>query len=268
MVVRLAIFFVLFVASTLKLWLLFSNDMADLVTGFPKPIIFLVAIVELGIAVWNVLGVWLDMVYLANTILFSFFLVFDTIGWFIGHEYCSCFGPIDFQILHVAIFNAIVLTLLASSRSSRTGIRRGASQLISCWKKVPPSSKGIVTCLALFGAPLCYFFYVTNSQQQSPNDVVFANVKLDNPIELGEPTIGRIQIGNYSGETARIIGVKASCGCLKLKDQLAEIEANSIAEVEFALVQSKRGSMRQGFTFFLDHPKQFRLKILVLSEVR
>jgi len=65
---------------------------------------------------------------------------------------------------------------------------------------------------------------------------------------------------------AKIVGMDVSCRCFELDEPIGLVlAANSIRKIDFRIIPSKQGEVRQRAVLFLDHPEQFRMSIDLLG---
>ena len=101
-------------------------------------------------------------------------------------------------------------------------------------------------------------------------DAIQATVTIDDDLTLDIETTGQVELVNRSYQPAKIIGVLSSCRCFDISEDPVSkiIPASGALVLPLVIKPNKVGPLHQRVELYLDHPKQFRVSISVVSSVK
>ena len=97
-----------------------------------------------------------------------------------------------------------------------------------------------------------------------------AIVKIDGELVLDQQQTGQVELLNQSFRPAKIVGISRSCRCFDVQeDPISQtISANGRLTLPLVIKPNKLGPLHQRVELYLDHPKQFRVSVSVVSFVK
>ena len=101
-------------------------------------------------------------------------------------------------------------------------------------------------------------------------DVIQAIVKINDDLVLDQQQTGQVELVNRSLQPAKIVGISRSCRCFDIEeDPISQtIPANGRLTLPLVIKPNKLGPLHQRVELYLDHPKQFRVNVSVVSSVK
>lgn len=255
-----------------KLWMLLTDSFADVRVSLPLEILWISVVFEFCLAFVNFRVRRLRMLAAADLFVFGAFAVFGFIRWWLGYSTCGCSGNIEIPLWVFLLIDVGIIGTLIATRTRRAQISAGVRELIAWWNELSSANRGRLVGLGLFlaillGLQLPAAASLRGSLLGVPS--VTASVSFDEELVFGEKTTGVVEIWNRSKRPVKIVGSTLSCKCLELVPTSSSnvVEVDGSILLPFRISPTRPGALHQRVSFFLDHPKQFRVNAEVLGFV-
>jgi hypothetical protein len=261
-----ALALLILIAGAIKLWFALTDPFADIIAGFPIPILLAGAIVELVLGIMVLLAVKSYRLAAAKFLLLGSFGSFALIGVIrtgLGYESCGCFGPLTLPVWPVAIFDAIVVGCLTTAATgwrgprtiifgpARIELQEHINVLHPAWAGTVLGVLAFIGVLAIdpSGAPQFLFGASSISGERTTIDGLRVGATVDVPLNLK----------NQTAYPATVIGATRSCGCILIDVRAVKILPGESKTIHAHVTPKNIGRFHQRVLVFVDHPKQHRV---------
>jgi hypothetical protein len=255
-----------------KLWMLLTDSFADIRGGLPKEILWLSVAFEFWLAFENLRIRDQRVMAVINTVVFGIFAIFASARWLLGYTSCGCSGKLELPVWLFILIDVSLLAWFASTSDRRIRLKKGGRELVTWWRYLSREAQGRLFGLVIF----CGLVLALQMPIAAPlrttilgEPAILATVDIRETLTLDQQSGGTVELRNRSATPATIVGVSRSCRCFDLvEDPISQIiPANGCLLLPLVIKPSKPGSLQERFLLFLDHPKQVRLNIEVVSFV-
>ena len=253
--------------------MLLTDSFADVRVGISKEMLWFSVLLEFGVAVLNLRLKNINVLALINTVVFASFGFFAGTRWLLGYGSCGCSGNLELPAWVFITIDAAIVACFLRTQTARGRVWAGFSQLMGLWNKWSPERRGrwaggAMMVGLIFGmqlpiaAPLRAMVFGEN--------VIQAIVKIDDDLVLDQQQTGQVELVNRSYSPAKIFGLASSCRCFDIEgDPISQIiPTNGRLTLPLVIKPNKIGPLHQRVELYLDHPKQFRVNISVVSSVK
>ena len=256
-----------------KLSMLLTDPFADVRVGISKEILWFSVLFEFGLAFLNLRLKNLNVLAFINTVVFASFGLFAGTRWLLGYGSCGCSGNLELPAWVFISIDAATVAWFVRTQAARGRVLAGFNHLMGLWNGWSPERRGrwaggAMMVGLMFGmqlpiaAPLRAMMF--------GEDVIQAIVKINDDLVLDQQQTGQVELVNQSFKPAKIIGITRSCRCFDInEDPLSQIiPANGRLTLPLVIQPNKLGPLHQRVELYLDHPKQFRVNVTVVSSVK
>lgn len=262
---------ILGIAATSKLWLVATDEFADIKSGMQSTVLCLVAFVEFGVAGALIRARHPGTMWLLLLPLFSTFIVVSAVRYFSGNAGCGCLGSLELPRWILPLNNIIVVTLMSGLvlvRSSRIqlGLMTRLKDLIA--RISDPFNLGAVVSALFVAAVLLLWPLLSETQVWS--SFVSGQQFPPERYETGELAVKRrqdltVKWKNTSDLPVKFIGSQVSCTCLGIAGELPVVAPRSEARLTINVRPRNPGHFHQRVVCFVDHPDQGRVILDILG---
>jgi hypothetical protein len=257
-----------------KLWMLLTDSFADIRIGLPKEILWLSVAFEFWLALENFRLRDQRVMAFINTIVFASFAIFASVRLAMGYKSCGCSGSLEIPAWVFIVIDLGIVAWFAGTGRSRRRLLDGSRFLVHQWSECTPDRRGRWAGLLVFALLLV-------ALQQPIINPVRAFLFSESPIKsvlyldaedlmVNQLSTGYVELLNRSLQPAKIVGLTKSCRCFDFgEDPISTvIPTNGKVKLPLLIKPTRSGSLQQRVELYLDHPKQFRLKIDVVKNVK
>jgi hypothetical protein len=255
-----------------KLWMLLTDSFADIRIGLPKEILWLSVGFELWLAFENFRLRDYRVLSLVNTVVFEFFVLFASVRWLMGYTSCGCSGNLELPAWMFILIDFGIVGWFSTTSNQRNNLAAGCRMLWSSWQNWPPEKRGRWAGLIIFGGLVIGMqlpFAAPLRAMIVGESTIIAVTHLDGELFLNRGAKGTVVIHNRSSQPAKIIGISRSCRCFDLTEYPISktIPANGRLVLPLVIKPNRLGPLHQRIGLFLDHSKQFRVNVDVVSSI-
>jgi hypothetical protein len=253
--------------------MLLTDSFADIRVGLPKEILWLSVAFELWLAFENFRIRDQQLMAFINTVVFAFFAIFASARWLLGYNSCGCSGNLELPAwLFILIDSGIVVWFSATS-VQRSRLKAGWHSLWCSWQSWSPEKRGRWAGGAVFGVLILGLQMPIAAPLRAVvagEPLIITITRINGELFLNQETSGTAEIWNRSSRPAKIIGIARSCRCFDLIESPVSriIPPHGHISLPIFVKPNKLGAVRQRVDLFLDHSKQFRVKIEFLGFVK
>jgi hypothetical protein len=253
--------------------MLLTDSFADIRVGLPKEILWLSVAIEAWLAFENFRVRDHRVLSLVNTVVFGFFAIFASGRWLLGYSSCGCSGNLELPPWLFILIDIGIVVWFNATAFQRRKLNAGWQTVWDSWRSWPTEKRGRWAGIVLFGALVIGMQLPIAAPLRAMvvgESPIIAITKLDGALFLNQEMTGTVGIRNRSFSPAQIIGISRSCRCFELTETRISqiIPANCQIVLPLVIKPNKLGPLHQRIELFLDHPKQFRVKIDVVGFVK
>jgi hypothetical protein len=247
--------------------------MTEIGSASPKEILWLSVAFEFWLAFENFRLRDHRVMAFVNTVVFACFAIFASARWLLGYTSCGCAGKLELPAWLFILIDMAIVAWFSVASVQRSRLANGRSVLVNWWRDCSIEKRGRLAGLTLFaGLMIGLQLPIAASVRMMVfgEFPVVAIVKIDDELFFDQQSAASVELRNRSSDIARIIGISRSCRCFDLAEDPTSkiIPANGRLVLPLAIRPNKPGPLRQRVELFLNHPKQFRVKVDVVGFVK
>jgi hypothetical protein len=256
-----------------KVWMLLTDPFTEVRLAISREILWLGIAIEFSVAVVNLMSNRLVSISCVNFLLFLGLGVFAFARWLLGYQNCGCAGTLELPTWIFIVIDFGIVSVILFINQNTHFLSRGIDSFRKVWRGFTPTIRGQFAGISFFSIFLIALqlpFATPVRTAIFGKPLVVSTVRIPDDMMVGIETLGEVEIRNHSSFPARIIGVRRSCACFDFSTTpMGEIiPPNGMFSQVIYVKPKQTGRLLQQVDLFLEHPKQFRVPVIVYGKVK